>query len=160
MDMMDMDYMKLPDKTANFIETTARNLIKTYEDATGKTYDYKNVSCIEDVANFLGAKIIYLNNMYSKYNTEEMLISNDKPSFTIIIDKEYKKNRYTEDNINFSESLRSSILRMVWMYFEARFGNYANDNTLLYPANSNIELEEIYDMIKEQEKNPKRKLKK
>lgn len=78
----------------------------------------------------------------------------------LLLIKNIKKNRYTEDNINFSESLRSSILRMVWMYFEARFGNYANDNTLLYPANSNIELEEIFDMIKEQEKNPKRKLKK
>jgi len=77
----------LTDATTSFIEKIAFNLIVEYESATGKKYDSRDIDCILDVLHFLNGDIIFVDNLYSNYGEDEILLSKNETEFIIITDK-------------------------------------------------------------------------
>ena len=137
----------LTNKTRNFIEKTVFNLIIDYEKATGKKYNPNDLESILDIVNFFNGNVIYLNDLYSKYETDEILLSK-KDGFTIIIDKEYRETQIEDTEL----SIKKIIFRMIWMYIEEYISdkNNINTNKILYPTQCNIKIEDLNNMIKTQ----------
>ena len=143
--------MKLSYKDASFIEKTVADLIKSYEKSTGKIYNPLSVKSITDVVNFLNGKIVY-SNLKEKFDIIEMLYLEDEDKFTIILDESTKKEGL------FETGCRKNILRMLWMYIDFHISdNKWLDNTIIYPENSNINENEIRELLK---KNVKKYMKK
>lgn len=143
--------MKLSYKDASFIEKTAADLIKSYQDSTGKIYNYLSVKSVTDVVDFLNGKIIF-SNIKEKFDIIEMLYLENENKFTIILDES------TKNKGLFKNGCRENILRMLWMYIDYRISNNNwLDNTVIYPENSNIDENEIRELL---DKNVKKYIKK
>lgn len=143
--------MKLSYKDASFIEKTAVDLIKSYQNSTGKIYNPLSVKSITDVVDFLNGKIVY-SNIKEKFDIIEMLYLENENKFAIILDENIKNKGL------FETGCRKNILRMLWMYIEFRVSNNSwLDNTIIYPENSNIKENEIKDLF---DKNVKKYIKK
>lgn len=143
--------MKLSYKDASFIEKTAVDLIKSYQNSTGKIYNPLSVKSITDVVDFLNGKIVY-SNIKEKFDIIEMLYLENENKFAIILDENIKNKGL------FETGCRKNILRMLWMYIEFRVSNNSwLDNAIIYPENSNIKENEIKDLF---DKNVKKYIKK
>lgn len=132
-------------KTRVFIEDVADSQIKLYEKKTGKKYNPKDINSCIDFVNFVGGKVIYVNYLRTKYNIKEMLISEDNNQFTIVLDKEY-----VEDNARIPErDLKQTIFRMVWFWYKENLRKDWNveSNKILYPKQSEVNVNELVDFI-------------
>ena len=134
----------LKDKDRNFIEKTASKLITDYEKTTGKKYKPNDLESTVGIVDFLGGEVVYLDNIYSKYGTDEILLSL-KDGFLIIIDKEYREQQIE----NTETSINKIIFRMVWKYLEEYIKEDSNVNNtkVLYPLDKNISEKELLEMI-------------
>ena len=136
---------KLDVKTIAFIEDVADDLISRYEENTGKKYNPKDINSCVDIINFIGGNVVYVNNLHTKYDIEELLISEENNEFTIILDR-----RYVEDNAKIPvRDLKDIMFRMVWFWFKENLKNdwSIESNKILYPKKSEVIVNELEDFI-------------
>lgn len=141
--------MNLSYRDANFIEKVSKRLIKNYESFSGKEYKNEDINSIKEVVQFLKGEVIYLD-IKEKYNIDKMLYLKENDKFVIVIDKSFVNNKLISEE-------KEIILDMMWKYLQSNihFNLYAN--TLIYPENSNIDENEIRELL---DKNVKKYIKK
>ena len=141
--------MNLSRRDENFIEKVSKNLIKNYELFSGRKYKNEDINSIKDIVQFLEGEVIYLD-IKEKYNINKMIYLKENDKFVIIIDKSFKNNKMIAEE-------KEIILDMMWKYLQSciHFNLYAN--TLIYPENSNIDENEIRELL---DKNVKKYIKK
>ena len=150
----------LTDKYKSFIEKTSINLISSYEKATNKKYNPNDLNSIIDVIQFLNGDLIYVNDLYSKYKTDELLLTQSGNSFLIIIDKEHIEKKHIDAELD----IKKSCFRMLWMYINEHIDNIGEEhdiipNKIIYPQNDYISLQGILNIIKENNVQIQKKLK-
>lgn len=132
-------------KTRAFIEDVADDLISRYEKNTGKKYNPKDINSCIDIINFIGGNVVYVNDLHTKYNMQELLISENNNEFTIALDREY-----VEDNTKISKrDLKDMVFRMVWFWIKENLRKDWNieSNRILYPKQSEVNVNELKDFI-------------
>ena len=141
--------MNLLYRDANFIEKVSKRLIKNYESLSGKKYKNEDTNSIKDVVQFLEGEIIY-SDIKEKYNINKMIYLKENDKFVIIIDKSFKNNKMIAEE-------KEIILDMMWKYLQSCIHFNLHANTLIYPENSNIDENEIRELL---DKNVKKYIKK
>lgn len=136
----------ITEKYKSFIEKASTNLIGFYEEFTNKKYNSNDLNSIIDVVSFLNGNVIYIDGLFSKYKTDEVLLSKED-GFTIIIDKEYRKTQIEDTEL----SIKKIIFRMIWMYINEYLEKSGNivSNKILYPQNHCINTQELLSFIEE-----------
>ena len=136
-------------KDSNFMEKVSKNLIYYYELYTGKKYNNTDINSIKDVVNFLNGEVLFLD-IKDEYKVDKMLYLKENDNFVIIIDKSLL-------NKKFIGNQKEIILDMMWKFIQTNihFDLYAN--SLIYPKNSNIDENEIRELL---DKNVKKYIKK
>lgn len=139
----------ITEKYKIFIEKASTNLIGSYEEVTNKKYNPNDLNSIIDVVNFLNGNVMYVNGLFSKYKTDEVLLSKED-GFTIIIDKKYRENQIEDTEL----SIKKIIFRMIWMYINEYLEKKGNivSNEVLYPQNHYLNLQELLSFIEENNK--------
>lgn len=136
----------ITEKYKSFIEKASTNLIGFYEEFTKKKYNSNDLNSIIDVVSFLNGNVIYIDGLFSKYKTDEVLLSKED-GFTIIIDKEYRKTQIEDTEL----SIKKIIFRMIWMYINEYLEKSGNivSNEVLYPRNHYLNLQELISFTEE-----------
>lgn len=132
-------------KTRAFIEDVADDLISRYEKNTGKKYNPKDINSCIDIINFLGGNVVYVNDLHTKYNMQELLISENNNEFTIALNREY-----VEGNTKISKKdLKDMVFKMVWFWIKENLRKDWNieSNRILYPKQSEVNVNELKDFI-------------
>lgn len=147
----------LTDKYKSFIEKTSTNLISSYEKATNKKYNPNDLNSIIDVIHFLNGDLIYVNNLYSKHKTDELLLIRSENSFLIIIDKEHIEKKHIDAELD----IKKICFRMLWMYINEYLDKKGKmvPNEIIYPQNHFINLQKLLNGIKKNNISTQKKLK-